>query len=151
MGRIPEDYVQKVYAGWLGKIIGIRHGFNVETWSCEQIRMAYGEITDYLVDYKDFAASDDLNGAAFFVRALEDYTFTSAITAEQIGLTVLNYVPYEHGFFAWTGYGYGTEHTAYLNLSKGIMAPRSGSVEQNGPTIAEAIGGQIFIIRVDKF
>jgi len=89
MGRIPENYLQKVYAGWLGKIIGIRHGFNVETWSYEQIRMAYGEITDYLVDYQDFAASDDLNGAAFFIRALEDYTFTSDITAPRISMTVV--------------------------------------------------------------
>ena len=58
---------------------------------------------------------------------------------------LLNYAPYEHGFFWWGGYGTSTEHTAYLNLRNGIPAPRSGSVEQNGATMAEQIGGQIFI------
>jgi hypothetical protein len=57
----------------------------------------------------------------------------------------LNYAPYEHGFFWWGGYGISTEHTAYLNLRGGIEAPRSGSIEQNGSTVAEQIGGQIFI------
>lgn len=32
-----------------------------------------------------------------------------------------------------------------LNLRNGITAPRSGSIEQNGSTMAEQIGGQIFI------
>lgn len=58
---------------------------------------------------------------------------------------LLNYAPYEHGFFWWGGYGISTEHTAYLNLRNGITAPRSGSVEQNGSMMAEQIGGQIFI------
>jgi hypothetical protein len=29
MTKIPQDYVEKVYAGWLGKVIGVRHGGNV--------------------------------------------------------------------------------------------------------------------------
>jgi ADP-ribosylglycohydrolase len=81
----------------------------------------------------------------FFLRALEDYTHTSEITAEQMGLTLLNYAPDGHGFFWWGGYGNSTEHTAYLNLKNGITAPRSGSIEQNGAAVAEQIGGQIFI------
>ena len=47
--------------------------------------------------------------------------------------------------FWWGGYGISTEHTAYLNLKHGIPAPQSGSIEQNGPVLAEQIGGQIFI------
>ena len=58
---------------------------------------------------------------------------------------LLNYAPFEHGFFWWGGYGISTEHTAYLNLRNGIPAPMSGSIEQNGHTTAEQIGGQIFI------
>lgn len=145
MGRIPVDYMEKVYAGWLGKLIGVRHGAPVEGWSYEKLAKVYGEIDGYLVDYNDFAADDDSNGPMFFLRALEDYTHTSEITAEQIGLTWLNYAPYEHGFYWWGGYGKSTEHTAYLNLRTGIMAPRSGSVAQNGAAVAEQIGGQIFI------
>lgn len=145
MEKIPQDYIHKVYAGWLGKIIGVRHGSNIEGWSYEDIKNVYGEINGYLFDFKNFAADDDTNGPIFFLRALEDYTYTSEITAGQIGLTWLNYAPYEHGFYWWGGYGKSTEHTAYLNLRSGIMAPRSGSVEQNGAAIAEQIGGQIFI------
>jgi ADP-ribosylglycohydrolase len=145
MGRIPADYVQRCYAGWLGKIIGVRLGAPIEGWTYEKIQKMIGEIDGYLVDYKDFAADDDSNGPMFFLRALEDYTHTPDITAEQIGLTWLNYTPYEHGFYWWGGYGNSTEHTAYLNLRAGIMAPRSGSVEQNGAAVAEQIGGQIFI------
>ena len=145
MSKIPQDYISKVYAGWLGKIIGVRHGSNIEGWSYEDIKNVYGEITGYLFDFKNFAADDDTNGPMFFLRALEDYTFTSEITAGQIGMAWLNYAPFEHGFYWWGGYGKSTEHTAYLNLRNGIMAPHSGSVEQNGAAVAEQIGGQIFI------
>ncbi len=145
MGRIPADYLERCYAGWLGKIIGVRHGAPIEGWTYEKIQKLIGEIDGYLVDYRDFAADDDSNGPMFFLRSLEDYTHTRDITAEQIGLTWLNYTPYEHGFYWWGGYGVSTEHTSYLNLRAGIMAPRSGSVEQNGAAVAEQIGGQIFI------
>lgn len=145
MGKIPADYVERCYAGWLGKVIGVRHGAPIEGWSYEKIEKLLGEITDYPVAYRDFAADDDSNGPLFFLRALSDYTHTRDITAEQIGKTWLNYAPYEHGFYWWGGYGRSTEHTAYLNLRAGIMAPRSGSVEQNGAAVAEQIGGQIFI------
>ena len=67
------------------------------------------------------------------------------MTAQDVANALLNYAPYEHGFFWWGGYGTSTEHTAYLNLRSGIPAPRSGSIAQNGSTIAEQIGGQIFI------
>jgi hypothetical protein len=41
--------------------------------------------------------------------------------------------------------GNSTEHTAYLRLKSGIPAPKSGSMELNGPIVAEQIGAQIFI------
>lgn len=143
--KIPGDYVEKVYAGWLGKVIGVRHGSNIEGWSYEKIHDTYGEIGKYIYDFKNFAADDDTNGPIFYLRALSDYSCENGLTAEQVGLTLLNYVPYEHGFFWWGGYGISTEHTAYLNLRNGIAAPKSGSMEQNGVEICEQIGGQIFI------
>jgi ADP-ribosylglycohydrolase len=142
---IPKGYLEKLYAGWLGKIIGVRHGANIEGWTYERIEKTFGELTTYPYDFKNFAADDDTNGPMFFVRALEDYTHTREITAEQMGLTALNYVADGHGFFWWGGYGKSTEHTAYTNLKSGIKAPRSGSIEQNGEAVAEQIGGQIFI------
>lgn len=145
MGEFPDDYAEKVYAGVTGKIVGVRLGAPVESWTSEQIRAVYGEVDGYISDYSDFAADDDINGTLFAVRALGDYGCSRDLTAEQIGLNLLNYAPYEHGYFWWGGYGTSTEHTAYLNLRSGILPPRSGSVEQNGPEIAEQIGGQIFI------
>ncbi|REE78881.1 ADP-ribosylglycohydrolase [Paenibacillus taihuensis] len=142
---IPNDYIERVYAGWLGKVIGVRHGGNIEQWTYDRIARTFGEITGYLHTFKNFAADDDTNGPMFFLRALEDFTHTSDITAEQMGLTWLNYAPDGHSFFWWGGYGKSTEHTAYQNLKNGIMAPRSGSIEQNGAAVAEQIGGQIFI------
>lgn len=145
MCGLPDNYAEKVYAGVTGKIVGVRLGAPVESWTSEQIRSVYGEVDGYISDYHDFAADDDINGTFFAVRALGDYACSRDLTAEQIGRNLLNYAPYEHGYFWWGGYGTSTEHTAYLNLRHGILPPRSGSVEQNGAETAEQIGGQIFI------
>ena len=142
---MKEKFIEKIYAGWLAKIIGIRLGAPVESWTYEKIRTVYGTVDGYLADYHEFAADDDSNGPLFFLRALEDCKNSYDIKARDVAEALLNYAPYEHGFFWWGGYGVSTEHTAYLNLRHGIPAPRSGSIEQNGATAAEQIGGQIFI------
>ncbi len=140
-----NHYFQKTYAGWLGKIIGIRLGSPIEGWSAETIEKVHGEITGYLVNYKDYAADDDSNGPLFFVRSLMDFSYEiDKITPREMGLTWLNYIAERHGFIWWGGYGVSTEHTAYENLKFGIDAPRSGSIELNGAACAEQIGGQIF-------
>ena len=142
---LKRKYLEQIYAGWLAKIIGIRLGAPVEGWTYEKIKNLYGEIDGYLVDYaKHFAADDDSNGPLFFLRALEDRK-GDKLTAQDVGDALLNYAPYEHGFFWWGSYGVSTEHTAYLNLRNGIPAPLSGSIAQNGAAVAEQIGGQIFI------
>lgn len=145
MKEMKRTIVEKIYAGWLAKIIGIRLGAPVEGWSYQQIKDIYGAIEEYPVDYRDFAADDDSNGPLFFLRALEDGDGWADMTPQDVAEALLNYAPFEHGFFWWGGYGISTEHTAYLNLRNGISAPRSGSVEQNGRMIAEQIGGQIFV------
>lgn len=146
MARVPDNYVERCYAGWLGKLIGVRFGAPIEGWDYDRIRKVYGKLDFYVDDYKKmFAADDDTNVPMALLSALYDYTHTRDITAEQIGLTLLNAAPYEHGFFWWGGYGKSTEHTAYTNLREGIPAPLSGSVTHNGAAVAEQIGGQIFI------
>ena len=136
---------QKIYAGVTAKAIGVRLGAPVEPtiWSYERIRDIYGEINGYLREFKNFAADDDTNGPVYFIRALRDYGLNA--TAEDVGRTWLNYAAEEHGMYWWGGFGVSTEHTAYLNLRAGIPAPRSGAIETNGTTVAEQIGGQIFI------
>lgn len=142
---MKQKYIEKIYAGWLAKVIGIRLGAAIEGWTYEKIKNIYGELDSYPVDYKEFAADDDSNGPIFFLRALEDGRNGFELQAQDVAEALLNYAPFEHGFFWWGGYGISTEHTAYLNLRSGIKAPMSGSIKQNGTTMAEQIGGQIFI------
>ena len=53
-----------MYSGFLGMNIGIRLGAPVEPtiWTYDRIRNTYGEITDYVKEFKNFAADDDANG-----------------------------------------------------------------------------------------
>jgi ADP-ribosylglycohydrolase len=141
-----EQYVEKTWSGWMGKIIGIRLGSPIEGWTYAEIAKRYGTIDDYVKDYSDYAADDDSNGPLFFIRAMMDYQeLGQGISPTQMAETWLNYVADGHGFFWWGGYGISTEHTAYENLKAGIPAPESGSSTLNGTTIAQQIGGQIFI------
>ena len=54
--KIPEHYIEKVYAGWLGKLIGIRMGSAIEGWGYHKIRRVLGELDGYPHSYKNFAA-----------------------------------------------------------------------------------------------
>lgn len=144
---IAENYLEKLYAGFLGMNIGIRLGAPVEPtiWSYERIRKTYGDITGYVKEYKNFAADDDVNGPVYFLRALVDDAVDRPLKPQDVARAWLNYAREGVGMFWWGGYGVSTEHTAYLNLKNGIEAPASGSIKQNGQTLAEQIGGQIFI------
>ncbi|MBC7811608.1 MAG: ADP-ribosylglycohydrolase family protein [Burkholderiales bacterium] len=141
---LPSDYNERVYAGWLGKVIGVRFGAPLENWTYEDIRDNLGELTGYLREDqgKIFKPDDDTAVPMILVRALEDYGPNAS--AADMGETWLNYLGDQHGTLWWGGYGVSTEHTAYLNLVAGVSAPRSGSIAQNGAVMAEQIGGQIF-------
>ncbi len=143
---IPQDYDKRVYAGWLGKCIGVRFGAPLENWTYEEIRDNLGELTTYLREDigKIFKPDDDTALPMVLIRALEDYGATIDISAEAMGETWLNYLGDEQGTLWWGGYGISTEHTAYRNMRAGIPAPMSGSIAMNGATLAEQIGGQIF-------
>src|SRR5690606_10197545 len=133
-----------VYAGWLGKCIGVRFGAPLENWTYEEIADNLGELSGYVQEDsgKIFKPDDDTALPMIIIHALEEYG--AGVTAEQLGETWLNYLGDQHGTLWWGGYGVSTEHTAYLNLAAGIPAPRSGSILQNGAAVAEQIGGQIF-------
>lgn len=144
---MKDAYIEKIYAGLLGMNIGIRLGAPVEPtiWTYERIRDTYGDITDYVKEYKNFAADDDANGPFYFLRSLYDKPEGQFLTPQNVADAWLNYAREGVGMFWWGGYGTSTEHTAYLNLKAGVPAPLSGSILQNGKTMAEQIGGQIFI------
>ena len=151
MSSIPGDYLERVYAGFLGKNVGIRLGAPVEPaiWTYKRIRDVYGDVTSYLKPYRNFAADDDANGPVYFIRPLLDVVerggASSPIEPDDVGKAWLDYAREGLGMFWWGGYGKSTEHTAYLNLKNGIHAPESGSIARNGLVPAEQIGGQIFI------
>lgn len=144
---INRDYLEKVYAGFLGKCVGIRLGAPVEPaiWKADRIQDVYGFIDRYVKPYKLFAADDDSNGPAYFIRSLMDYSTQGQLTADMVARSWLDYTREGVGMFWWGGYGISTEHTAYLNLKNGVPAPESGSIRTNGEITAQQIGGQIFI------
>jgi ADP-ribosylglycohydrolase len=147
---IPDDYEERVYAGVLGKIIGVYLGRPVEGWTYERIRRELGDIRYYVHDRVApprplIVTDDDITGTFTFVRALADYGPSRDLTPAQIGQTWLNYIIERQTILWWGGMGNSTEHTAYVRLKNGIPAPHSGSIALNGKVVAEQIGAQIFI------
>ncbi len=142
----PTDYQERVYAGWLGKCIGVRFGAPVENWTYQEIRDNLGPLEGYLAEPagKIFKPDDDTSFPMILVRALEEVGHLDELTAQTFADTWLNDLGDHAGTLWWGGYGISTEHTAYDNLAHGIPAPRSGSSRQNGTMLAEQIGGQIF-------
>lgn len=144
----PADYAERVYAGVLGKLIGVYLGRPVEGWSYERISETHGEVDRYIHESCGtplVVTDDDVSGTFTFLRALPDHGNDQNLSAEQIGNTWLNYLIEHRTILWWGGIGNSTEHTAYLRLKQGIPAPASGSIALNGKVIAEQIGSQIFI------
>ncbi|HVA88921.1 MAG TPA: ADP-ribosylglycohydrolase family protein [Chloroflexota bacterium] len=145
---LPPDYLERVYAGVLGKLIGVYLGRPFEGWNYERIVADLGEITGYMHERMGVplvVTDDDITGTFTFIRALPDHGNTPEISAAQIGQTWLNYIIERRSILWWGGLGNSTEHTAYLRLKHGIAAPESGSIARNGQVVAEQIGAQIFI------
>jgi ADP-ribosylglycohydrolase len=141
-----DSWAERVYAGVLGKIVGVYLGRPFEQWTHDQIESELGEITGYVTGHPAIEPAkrdnplvltdDDVSGTFTFLRALEDYGLD--VTTEQIGQTWLNYIVEERSTHWWGGVGVSTEHTAYLHLKHGLPVPRS-------TVLSEQIGAQIFI------
>lgn len=138
----------RIYAGVLGKIIGVYHGRPVEGWSYERIMETFGEV-DYFLNGKMnlpiMLPDDDISGTFAFFRALEDNGYPKVLDPQDVGRTWLNYIIEEKTILWWGGLGRSTEHTAFLNLKQGIAAPQSGSHARNGDWLPAQIGAQIFM------
>lgn len=145
---IPADYEDRVYAGVLGKIIGVYMGRPIEGRTYDWIMERLGETHYYVhgrVGQPLIVPDDDISGTFTFLRALPDHGNTLELTSEQIAETWLNYLIEGRTVLWWGGLGKSTAHTGYLRLKSGVRPPASGSVETNGPTVAQQIGAQIFI------
>lgn len=148
MSPVPDDYLHRVYAGVLGKLVGVYLGRPFENWTYQEIQDKLGDIRYYVHDKLCLplvVIDDDVSGTFTFVRALEEHAASADLSSEDVGKTWLNNVVEGRSIFWWGGNGISTEHTVFLNLKNGITAPASGSFKTNGRTLAEQIGAQIFI------
>ncbi len=62
---IPKDYLERVYSGVLGKMIGVYLGRPFEGWTYEKITTELGQITNYVHEKLDMpliVTDDDLTG-----------------------------------------------------------------------------------------
>ena len=130
---IPADYEDRVYAGVLGKIIGVYLGRPFEGWRYERIMDRLGEVHYYVHEQLGkplIVTDDDISGTFTFIRALSDCDNSPDVTAEQIGECWLNYIIEERTVLWWGGMGRSTEHTAYMRLKAGVKPPE----DTNKPT-----------------
>lgn len=152
MTTLPENYLERIYAGVLGKLIGVYLGRPFENWTYQEILARLGPIHYYVHDQFDVplvVIDDDVSGTFTFVRALEEHAFEKDGGGEfdcgKVGDTWLNQVIEKRTVFWWGGHGISTEHTVFNRLKRGVRPPVSGSEGMNGRTLAEQIGAQIFI------
>jgi ADP-ribosylglycohydrolase len=148
MTALPPDYSERAYAAVLGKLIGVYLGRPFEGWTYQRIMRELGPIEDYVHERLNcplVVTDDDVAGTFTFIRALEDHGARADLTSREIGETWLNYLVERRSILWWGGNGNSTEHTAWLNLKRGIAAPASGSIAINGQAVAEQIGAQIFV------
>ena len=93
MTHLPSDYGERVYAGVLGKLIGVYLGRPIEGWTHERIERELGDIRYYVnerldprkYDTKLLVTDDDISGTFVFPRALADFGYPRRLSAEQIG------------------------------------------------------------------
>ena len=117
MAQLTQDYKDRVYAGVLGKVIGVYLGRPFEGWPYDYIQKQLGDIEYYVHDKLDvplIVTDDDITGTFTFLRALEDHGNNPDLSAREIGHSWLNYLIREKTILWWGGLGNSTEHTAYI-------------------------------------
>ena len=139
MPYLAPNYLERVYAGVLGKLIGV--------YLCQP-----SEGRGYLPTVNDngsirlhlplVVADDSVLGTFVPVRALEEHGVCPNLTAEAVGKTWRNSVIASRTAFWWSGRSICTELTASHCLAR---PPFHNAITTNGPTIAEQVGAQAFI------
>ena len=114
---VPNDYLERVYAGVLGKLIGVYLGRPFEGWTYQRIIQELGPIEYYVHERLNqplVVTDDDIAGTFTFLRALEDYGTSSDLSAEDIGKAWLNYIVEERSILlvGWQWQLYRTHRLA---------------------------------------
>jgi len=123
------EYEKQVYTAMLGKVIGVYLGRPYEGWSKKDIETKWGAIDRYVHEDQKVplvVADDDISGTFTFVKILADSGLYADTPERLYGENWLNYVLEGQSVFWWGGVAHSTEHTAFLNLKRGIEAPSSG-------------------------
>jgi ADP-ribosylglycohydrolase len=100
---------EQIYAGVLGKIIGVYLGRPVEGWSYDKIRETFDEVKYYVhekVGVPLIVADDDISGTFAFFRALRTMGMTESCLQRRLeirGSTILSRTGPSSGGAAWAG------------------------------------------------
>ena len=128
---------EKIYAGVLGKIIGVYLGRPVESViDYTSLIGKFGVIEYYVNEMLGVplvVTDDDISGTFVFVNALSDRI---DITSKDVANTWMNTLIEGKTILWWGGLGNSTEHTAYLRLKEGHMPPASGSSRLNSKGVS---------------
>lgn len=116
----------RMYAGWIGQIVGGAVGTMIEGYTTEMIRKTYGDVRRYL--RKPSTYNDDITYELAFLFEFEDKG--RAITSRDVAESWIAYVPS----------GWSAEEMALRNIRWGIMPPESGRVDN---PFGEWIGAQM--------
>ena len=111
--NLDNHYHEKVYAGVLGKIIGVYLGRPFEQWSHELIIETFGHIEFYInnkVGKPLIVPDDDITGTFSFIRSLSDYGNKFDVSPKEIGQTWLNNIVEGKTILWWGGVGHSTEN-----------------------------------------
>ena len=127
-----QRYAEAVYAGVLGKLIGVYLGRPVEGWPYDRIEREFGELNYYVnstLDLPLVVADDDISGTFGFFRVVEDNGYSRAITPKDVGDTWLNYIIEDKTILWWGGLG----RCARPQSGPGLGVPRLRLSRQREP------------------
>src|SRR5437762_285121 len=112
--RIHSDFDERVYAGLLGKLIGVGLGRRYLGGARMPSVRELGKIGYDLAFRGDFSgvfAEDGIAGMLTAVRAFEDFGSNSALSGDAIAQTWFNYAIENRSVLWWGGMGHSAAHT----------------------------------------
>jgi len=113
-----EDYYNKVYGSWIGRVAGDFVGAPLELRPIKTIQRRYGEINYYPKKINLNYVNDDEMYEIIALISLEKYGLD--LTAKDIALEWVNLLKYDRAVFT-------AEKVALNNIRSGIFPPQSGS------------------------
>ncbi len=149
--KIPTDFDERIYAGILGKLMGIglgrRYLGDARTPSSRELgRIGYDLASRG--NFSPYFAEDGVGYALTMVRALEDFGCSSGLTREAVIHTLFNYAVENRSVLWWGGVGHSAAHTAYLKLKRdpaAVHQPEDSIVsEQSGAETCAEVWGMLY-------